>query len=294
MSYGIDFPNISTGNLYTAIDPYVATGSQTSQTQWPNGALNPPGAVYAGLPWQYFTQYSGFSTNYAPATTVLGTTSTSVNVTAVTNTTQLSVGMTVTGSGVPTGTTIAAIPSTTTLTLSKATTTSVTLAQLTCFFGSKVPNGVPPVVKYVRYSSQNNPTLLAYSAGVYYTDSTCTTVSGYANEAYGVTTNNAAMIPNACAGVLLANTTSGATAAALNGNWCWIAVGGLVPNVSAVASVVIGDSLSMSVTSTNAFTVVRTAQGTANPYQNYLGVAWSNLSTNTTCDVLLNPALQQI
>jgi hypothetical protein len=134
---------------------------------------------------------------------------------------------------------------------------------------------------------------------VYYTDNTGTTVTGYVNEAYGTTANNGAMNPNACAGVLLYNSTvsglsGAASATALNGNWCWIAVGGLVPSVKAVASVVIGDSLSMSVTSTQAFTVVRTALGTANPYQNYLGVAQSNLSTNTTCDLLINPALTQI
>jgi hypothetical protein len=39
MSFGIDYPVISTGNLFTSIDPYVSTGIN-------NGALNIPGAIY--------------------------------------------------------------------------------------------------------------------------------------------------------------------------------------------------------------------------------------------------------
>jgi hypothetical protein len=289
----IDFPNLT--NPFTQIDTYSSQVSgvpvPVTAGYYPNGAMNVPGGVYQ-MPVSVYSKYAGLSSTYAPAVTVLGTTSTSVNVASVNNTNELAVGMTVTGSGVAAGTTIAAIPTSTTITLSKATTTSVTLAQLTCFFGTNVYNGFPPILKYVRYLSQNNPALLAYPAGVYYADSTGTVVTGYANEAYGVTTNNAALNPNACAGVLLPSTaSSGVTAAALNGNWCWIQVGGLCPGVAAVGSCVIGDSLSMSVTTTQAFTVVRTALGTANPYQNYLGVCMSNLSTNTTCDLLVNPVL---
>ena len=300
MSFGVDFPNISTGNLFTAVDPYVATGSQTNQTQWPNGALNPPGSVYNLNVFQLYSQYAGYSSTAAPFVTVLGTTNSTTSVTSVTTTEQLIVGMTVTGTGIPAGTTIAAIPSSTTLTLSKAATTSTTLDQLSCFFGTKVNNGAPPVVKYVRYLSQNNPSLLAYPGAVYYTDSTCTTVTGYSNEAFGIGTNNSpATWGNSAAGWLLYNSTASgltgaASATALNGNWCWIQVGGLLPGAAVVASTAIGDSLSVSVTTAQSFTVVRTAAGTAPIYWNNLGVAWSPVSTNTTADVLVNPLLSQI
>jgi hypothetical protein len=301
MSYGVDYPNISTGNLFTAVDPYVATGTQTNQNQWPNGALNPPGAVYAMNTWgQLYSQYAGYSSTFAPFVTVLGTTATSTSVTSVSTTEQLVVGMTVTGSGVAAGTTITAITSTTAITLSKATTSSVTLCQLSCFFSTKIFNGAPPVVKYVRYLSQNNPSLLAYPGAVYYTDSTCTTVTGYSSEVFGTVANYATQTwANAGAGWLLYNSTASgltgaASATALNGNWCWIQVGGLLPGAAAVSSTVIGDSLSASITSAQSFTVVRTAAGTANPYINHLGVAWSGLSTNTTCDVMVNPLLAQI
>lgn len=44
-----EFPNISTGNLYTAIDTYtntISTQPPTNTPSWPNGAQNPPGAFY--------------------------------------------------------------------------------------------------------------------------------------------------------------------------------------------------------------------------------------------------------
>ena len=288
----IDFPNLS--NPFTQIDAYVAPGASGSWG-YAYGAQNQPGSAYQ-IPPAIFSQYTNWL--YAPAITILGTTATSKNVTAVNiNTSALSVGMAVIGSGVAAGTTIAAIPSSTTLTLSLATTSSVTLDQLTCFYPTPASsNGFAPILKYVRYQSTNNPALNAYPSAVYYADGTGALVTGYANEAYGVTANNAALNPNACAGVLLPNSTSlgisgSASATALNGNWCWIQVGGLCPGVTAVASSVIGDTLSASVTTTQSFTVVRTALGTANPYSRYLGTVWSNLSTNTTADILINPIL---
>jgi len=298
MSYGVDYPNISGSSLYTSIDTYVATGSQTNQTQWPNGALNPPGSVYAGLPVQLFNQYAGFSSYYSPITTVLGTTATATTVTSVNNTGQLAVGQAVSGSGVAAGTTISAITSTTAITLSAATTSSVTLDQLTISEGTKIFNGFPPVVKYVRYLSQNNPAVLAYPSVVYYTDSTGTTVTGYAGEAFGNTTNQGAVNVNACAGVLLYNTTvsglsGSASATALNGNWCWMVVAGLVPGVKCVASCIIGDTVLASSSATAAFTVTRQQQGT-NAYPYFLGTCMSNLSTNTTCDLLVNPLLANL
>lgn len=288
----IDFPQNT--NPYTQIDQYYAAGAiSPTPGYYPNGAMNVPGGVYQ-LPSSIFAKYAGFNSTYAPAVTVLGTTATSTNVTSVSNPGLLSVGMSVTGSGVATGTTITAI-SGTTVTLSLATTSSVTLNQLTCFYStSAVYNGLPVILKYVRYVSQNNPALLAYPAGVYYADSTGTTVTGYVNEAYGVGTSNSPItVANQVAGILLPNTTSGASATSLNGNWCWMAVGGVVPAAAAVASCVIGDNVYMSVTSTQAFTVVRVQAGAAAPiYPRFLGTCWSNLnSTNVTCDLLVNPML---
>ena len=119
----------------------------------------------------------------------------------------------------------------------------------------------------MRYLSTNGPALNAYPSVVYYADATGTLVTGYVNEAYGVGSNNSPItVANQCAGVLLPNSTSlgisgSASATALNGNWCWIQVGGLCPGVKAVASTVIGDLLYASVTTTQAFTVVRAAAG---------------------------------
>lgn len=52
MSAGLDYPVISTGNLYTAIDTYQPSASSTQQViqqtypPYPNGAYNLPGQAY--------------------------------------------------------------------------------------------------------------------------------------------------------------------------------------------------------------------------------------------------------
>lgn len=52
MSAGLDYPVVSTGNIFTAIDTYYASPSTTgqtippSQTALPNGAYNLPGQAY--------------------------------------------------------------------------------------------------------------------------------------------------------------------------------------------------------------------------------------------------------
>jgi len=52
MSAGLDYANVSTGNVYTTIDTYVAAASSTTQViqqtypPYPNGAYNFPGAAY--------------------------------------------------------------------------------------------------------------------------------------------------------------------------------------------------------------------------------------------------------
>ena len=53
MALGTEFPVITTGNLYTAIDTYastITTQPPTNSPSWPNGALNPAGAAYLLAP----------------------------------------------------------------------------------------------------------------------------------------------------------------------------------------------------------------------------------------------------
>jgi hypothetical protein len=64
-----EFPVVSTGNLYTAIDTYASTVSTqppTNTPSWPNGALNPIGAAFLIAPGsslyspaQYYPSASG-------------------------------------------------------------------------------------------------------------------------------------------------------------------------------------------------------------------------------------------
>jgi hypothetical protein len=133
------------------------------------------------------------------------------------------------------------------------------LAPVTTFglLGQK-GQGAPLVLRYVRYNSTANPALLAYPAPVCWTDETFQTVSGVFSEGNPSGTGNL----NSFAGLLLVNTTSvsGLTAAALNGNWVWIATSGYVPGAYVPAATAIGDSLTMS---SGNFTLTRTASGTA-------------------------------
>ena len=53
MALGNEFPYISTGNLYTAIDTYASTTSTqppTNSPSWPNGAYNPLGSTFLLIP----------------------------------------------------------------------------------------------------------------------------------------------------------------------------------------------------------------------------------------------------
>lgn len=119
--------------------------------------------------------------------------------------------------------------------------------------------GAPVILRYVRYNSTANPNIGAAPGPVYWTDETFTTVSGVSTESVGGV--------NMVAGCLLINTTNypgsltGAQlATALNGNMCWIVVGGFVSGVTSPASVVAGDTLIGAATN---FTLARIAQGTA-------------------------------
>jgi len=88
------------------------------------------------------------------------------------------------------------------------------------------PFGVPGKYRYVRYNSTSNPALTGVTGPfiVYWTDATFTTVTPVSSESLTGTVN----IP---AGLAMPNLTSlpNLTAAQLNGNFIWIAVGGYVP-----------------------------------------------------------------
>lgn len=85
--------------------------------------------------------------------------------------------------------------------------------------------GLNPIYKYVRYNPTTSQTIQAGPALVYWKDETFTTVTPLAAEAF-----NTATSINSIAGWLLYNTTTtpGATAAQINGNGCWIQVGGFL------------------------------------------------------------------
>jgi hypothetical protein len=289
MSFGVDFPNISGTSLYNTIDTFVPFGTTVSTTSFPNGALNMPGSVWQ-MPVQQFSQYAGFNSLYAPSAIITGTTTNgSAAITALTSTSQIVVGQSVSGAGIPVGATVATITSATAITISANATAGATVP-LAFGLGTKIFNGFPPIVKYVRYNSTANPAISAAPAVVYYTDETGTTVTGVPTEANGGVGNGNI---NMCAGVLLYNTTTSgltgaASATALNGNWCWIQVGGLSPAVKVVTGLV--GSTYLASPGTN-FTVTNQAAAT-NAYPYFLGTQMSVFnSTAGTADVLINPLL---
>jgi hypothetical protein len=288
MSFGVDFPNISGTSLYNTIDTYVPFGTTVNTTSFPNGALNMPGSVWQ-MPVQQYSQYAGFNSLYAPSAVITGTTTNgSAAIAALTSTSQIVIGQAVSGAGIPVGATVATITSATAITISALATAGATVP-LTFGFGTKIFNGFPPIVKYVRYNSTANPAIGAAPAVVYYTDETGTNVSGVSTEANG---GVAAGSINMAAGVLLYNTatsglTGAASATALNGNYCWIQVGGLSPAVKTVTGLV-GSTL---IAAAGNFTVANQAAGT-NAYPYFLGTQMSVFNaTASTADILVNPLL---
>jgi hypothetical protein len=283
----IDFPQLT--NPFTQIDTY---NSQVSGVPvpvvagyYPNGALNVPGGVYQ-MPVSVYSKYAGFSSVYSPQTVQNGATHTNTTIDSLTSTSELFVGQTVSGPGVAAGTTVASITSSTAITVSIATTASATVA-LTFGLGTNVYNGFPPILKYVRYLSTANPALAAGPAVVYYADETGTVVTGVSTEAQG---GAAAGAVNLAAGILLPSTaTSGITAATLNGNWCWIQVGGLCPGVVLpTAAGLVGSTYTAAAGN---FLLVNQAAGT-NAYPYFVGTLMSNkASTVLAGDLLINPLL---
>jgi len=116
-------------------------------------------------------------------------------------------------------------------------------------------SGAQRFVKYVRYNPTASQTILTGPAPVYWKDETYTTVTGLLSEAF---------VPNAngIAGWLLYNTTTtpSAVAATINGNFCFIAVGGFWAGAVSLTATAAGDAL---YGATGAFTVSRTGAGAA-------------------------------
>lgn len=118
-------------------------------------------------------------------------------------------------------------------------------------------SGLQNFFKYVRYNPTVSQAILSGPAPVYWKDETFTTVTGLYTEAVF-------QGANAFAGWLAYNTTtlSTATAAQINGNFCFIITGGFIPGAISVAATAAGDALFAAATGA-AFLVGRTAAGTA-------------------------------
>ena len=133
---------------------------------------------------------------------------------------------------------------------------------------STTANGVGSTrfAKYVRYNPTNSVAIPTGPAPVYWKDEAMITVTPTLAEALG---GNA----NAFAGWLMYNTTTTAAAAAatINGNWCFIHVGGFLPGAVAPAATAAGDII---IGAAGAFTPARVAAGTA-PTNVVAGVARS-------------------
>lgn len=115
--------------------------------------------------------------------------------------------------------------------------------------------GLNRFVKYVRYNPTTTQALLGGPALVYWKDETFTTVTPTLSEAFTT-------LSNAVAGWLLPNTgtTPGLTAATLNGNFCFIRVGGFLAGASVISTTVAGDAL---IGATGSFTTARIANHAA-------------------------------
>jgi hypothetical protein len=146
---------------------------------------------------------------------------------------------------------------------------------------STVGLGAQPVYKYVYYNSTTNPTPVAASAPVYYTDESFTTVSGNAAEAF-FTTDGACI-----AGYLQPNTTSLSTftAAQLNQSYCFIQIGGLATGVYApttTTSAGVPNPIG-GLTTGNWTSVVNTTLAAGS---RLLGIQWTAIASSA-CDVLM-------
>lgn len=133
--------------------------------------------------------------------------------------------------------------------------------------------GLQPFYKYVRYNPTVSQTIQAGPALVYWKDETFTTVTGLYSEAF-LSANQ----PAGVAGWLLYNTTTlaSAVASAINGNFCWIQVGGFIPGAFVTAATV-GQSL-YGVATGAAWATTTTAPTSGSEAGYALTAAASNLS----------------
>lgn len=137
---------------------------------------------------------------------------------------------------------------------------AIYMAQPTPFAVAPNGEGSPRFVKYVRYNPTASQTIQAGPSVVYWKDETFTVVTGLASEAFGGATLSLNMI----AGWLLPNTTALpglSTASVLNGNWCFIHVGGFLAGAYMAAAATVGQKITVSASAT-AFTPTLTAVGT--------------------------------
>lgn len=134
------------------------------------------------------------------------------------------------------------------------------------------PYGTYTKYRYVRYNSTANPALTAVTGPfiVYWTDATFTTVSPVSTESLtgGLNLIAGLAMPNVTALTTL-------TASGLNGNYCWIAVGGYVSGVY-IAAAAVTAGLVLSGSATNFTPGIVPAAGTV-PFAVATTAAASNL-----------------
>lgn len=134
-------------------------------------------------------------------------------------------------------------------------------------------SGLQLITKYVRYNPTVSQTIQAGPAIVYWKDETFTTITGLYSEAF-LSANQ----PAGVAGWLLYNTTalSSAVATAINGNFCWICVGGFLAGAFVTAATV-GQSI-YGVATGAAWATTTTAPTSGSEAGYALTTAASNLS----------------
>lgn len=139
--------------------------------------------------------------------------------------------------------------------------------------------GSPRFLKYVRYNPTASQAIPAGPTLVYWKDETFTAVTGLASEALG----GATLSMNFIAGWMLPNTTDlpSVTAATLNGNWCFIQVGGFLSGayMGGGVTATVGARITV-VASTGVFVTTPVAAGTPAPLTQVAGYVLTASVTN--------------
>lgn len=97
-------------------------------------------------------------------------------------------------------------------------------------------SGLNAYYKYVRYNPTVTQTLKTGPTLVYWKDKSFTIVTGLASEALSLDLPAGWMLYNT-------TTTSGAVAADINGNYCWILVGGYLPGAWVTTGTAVGGAV---------------------------------------------------